>query len=77
MMLRELVTHEKQCPERIIKYPYYYYVCGFDRIVKFKVFDEHALEDSVKMLPQNTWSSLKETKKALLLHIEMVSSLKI
>ena len=40
MMLNDLVTHEKQCPDRTFKCPVFY--C--DQFVKLKNFDTHALE---------------------------------
>ena len=41
MMLKDLVTHEKECPDRTIKCP----VPGCAQIVKLQSFDNHALED--------------------------------
>ena len=40
MMLKDLVTHEKTCPDRTIKCPF----LGCAQIVKLKSFDSHALE---------------------------------
>jgi len=41
MMLEDLVNHEKHCPERTIKCPYY----NCARLLKLQDFDKHALED--------------------------------
>ena len=40
MMLKDLLVHEKKCPERTIKCPY----SGCAHIVKLKNFDSHALD---------------------------------
>ena len=41
MMLKDLVTHEKQCQERTFNCPY----GGCSQLVKLKDFDNHALKD--------------------------------
>ena len=41
MMLKDLVAHEKECPDRTIKCPW----PGCAHLVKLTCFDSHALED--------------------------------
>jgi len=51
MMLKDLVIHEKQCPEKTITCPFY--ECA--RLMKLKDLDKHALED--KPVHSMTFSS--------------------
>ena len=44
MMLKDLVAHEKLCPERLFNCPFF----GCNQLVKLKSFDTHALGDDVK-----------------------------
>ena len=55
MMLEDLVTHEKQCQEKIIECPYY----ECDKLVKLKDFDKHTRFSHLKILTND--SSLRFT----------------
>ena len=58
MMLKDLVTHEKECPDRTIKCPW----PGCGLVVKLNSFDSHALGPDVKhsrIVSLSKWTILR------------------